>query len=67
MAEISRLAHSLKSSSASLGAIDLSSRCQLIEAATRNHERPGDIGSQIEALTLAFQTARRELLDLVER
>ena len=66
MAEMSRLAHSLKSSSATLGAIDLSSRCQLIEAATRNHERPRDLDNQIEALTMAFRTARQALLDLVD-
>jgi len=66
MAEMSRLAHSLKSSSANLGAMDLSSQCQAVEAAAQNLEKPRDIGQQIEALTRAYQTARKELLALVE-
>ena len=64
--EVSRLAHSLKSSSASLGAVDLSSRCQLIEATARNHESASEIAGQLEELTKAYRTVRQVLLDVAE-
>ncbi|MGI9490811.1 MAG: Hpt domain-containing protein [Geminicoccaceae bacterium] len=66
ISEVSRLAHSLKSTSASFGAVDLSSRCQLIETTAKNHGRAGEIAGQFEELTKAYQTVRQVLLDMVE-
>lgn len=67
MAEMSRLAHSMKSSSANLGATDVSRQCQEIESATKDQERPDDISQQLQALTTAYQASKQALLSVAEK
>ncbi|MEZ5934300.1 MAG: response regulator [Alphaproteobacteria bacterium] len=63
--EVARLAHSLKSSSANLGATNLASQCAEIERHTKNGELPEDIGQRLTALQAAQGAARQQLLKLV--
>ncbi len=64
--ELSRLAHSLKSSSANLGAAGLASLCQDIERLADAPTLPADIDRRICELKQTYQSARRELMSLVE-
>ncbi len=66
MAEISRLAHSLKSSSANLGALDLAKLCQEIETTTKNQRRPIGIDQRIQALTATYNAVKKQLLAIAE-
>jgi CheY-like chemotaxis protein len=63
-AEVSRLAHSLKSSSANLGAEALSRLSSALEEATKSGELPNDIDRHVAGLAAAYQTAKRELMAL---
>ncbi|NJO38560.1 MAG: hypothetical protein HC871_14335 [Rhizobiales bacterium] len=63
--EIARLAHSLKSSSANLGATDLASQCADLERRAKDGGLAADLGPWLTALQTAQRTARRELLALI--
>lgn len=63
--ETSRIVHSLKSSSASLGAINLAKQCADIEKRTSNAELPDDIRERSTALQAAQQAAKQHLLRLI--
>ena len=60
-AEISRIAHSLKSSSANLGAIELSRQCADIEKLTASAEMPLGLDQKLAALRVEHQLAKRAL------
>lgn len=59
--EIARLAHSLKSSSANLGAVDLSRQCQDIEALAKGEGRQQALMQRIDMLEASYQQAKRQL------
>ncbi|MEM7041224.1 MAG: response regulator [Pseudomonadota bacterium] len=65
-AETSRMAHSLKSSSANLGATDVSRHCAEIEKLAASGSLPNDIGERLTALLSAHRVARQDLLKLCE-
>jgi HPt (histidine-containing phosphotransfer) domain-containing protein len=62
--EVARFVHSLKSSSANLGAVDLASQCQMIEALIREQQGTLDLSQPLDALTRSYQQAREALLTL---
>lgn len=66
VSEVSRIAHSMKSSSANLGATDLARHCATIEKLTRDGDLPGDIDQTLLALQTAHRLARTDLLLLSE-
>jgi CheY-like chemotaxis protein/HPt (histidine-containing phosphotransfer) domain-containing protein len=66
LAELSRLAHSLKSSSANLGASDLAGQCAEIEDLIRCDCMPSDIDRRLERLGCAHRSAMHELLLLAD-
>lgn len=66
VSNLSRIAHSLKSSSASLGATDLSRQCAAIEKLTADGHLPKDIAPRLEALQAAQQQASHDLRSLIE-
>lgn len=63
--EISRMAHSLKSSSANLGATDLARQCAELERLIGETGMPSDIGERLTALLMAQQTAKNDLRQLI--
>jgi CheY-like chemotaxis protein len=63
--EIARLAHSLKSSSANLGATDLAGQCADLERRAKDGGFSGEAGPWLSALQTAQRTARRALLELI--
>ena len=67
MSEISRLAHSLKSSSANLGAAELSRQCLDIETSTKDLDKPTDIERCLAVLEQTYQAVRQELLSIADR
>lgn len=66
LAEISRLAHSLKSSSANMGAGELSRQCQEIERRAKENIHAVDIQDSIEHLAKTYGHVKNELLLIVE-
>lgn len=62
--EISRLAHSLKSSSANLGATDLARQCTELEKLFSGKEFPDDLHIRLENLQSAQRSASSALLKL---
>lgn len=64
--EVSRLAHSLKSSSANLGAADLAARCAELEKLSGAASLPEDIGHRLKSLQMAHRAAKRDLLALIQ-
>ncbi len=66
-AEVARLAHSLKSSSGNLGAIDLASQCSKIERLTSDPKGRVEIGEQLDKLAKTFQVAKQALLSIAAR
>ena len=64
--EVSRLAHSLKSSSANLGATDLARQCAEIEKLAAVGRLPDDIDRRLEALLATHRHAKEDLLLLLE-
>jgi HPt (histidine-containing phosphotransfer) domain-containing protein len=60
-AELHRHVHSMKSSSASLGATALSEQCQEIESRIRNDRLPGDIMPALVRLERRFRSTERAL------
>lgn len=62
--EISRLAHSLKSSSANLGATDLARQCTELEKLFSGQEFPDDLHIRLENLQSAQRSASSALLKL---
>ncbi len=66
MSEVSRLAHSLKSSSANLGAADLSKQCLGIETSARGLEKPADIEQRLDDLAKTYQAVKQELLSMAD-
>ncbi len=64
--ELARLAHSLKSSSANLGAMDLSRLCIELENAVKPGELPDDIDLRVLEITAAHRAARKALLALID-
>jgi len=65
--EVSRLAHSLKSSSANLGADELSRLAAKLEDATRNGGLPPDIDDHVATLDACYQASRKALFKLIGR
>jgi len=65
ISEISRIAHSLKSSSANLGAMDLSRACADLEKQCRGGIKPEDMNERLITLQTAQQTAKQDLLALI--
>lgn len=59
--EISRGAHTLKSSSALMGASGLASHCEELETLTRHGSIPKDVAKRIEDLHTIFQEAQHWL------
>ena len=66
VAEVSKIAHSLKSSSASLGANDLSRQCKDLEKLTAGNDLPEDIEARLIELRATCDQTRRDLLKLTE-
>lgn len=66
IAEVSRIVHSMKSSSANLGAIDLANQCAAIESLTRDGNLPDDIDQRLKELEATHRLARTDLLLLSE-
>ena len=66
MAEMSRLAHSMKSSSANLGASEVSRQCHEIESAIQDQQTPDDIDQRLRTLTESYQAVKQELLTVAE-
>ena len=66
VAEVARLAHSLKSSSANLGAVDLSRNCQDLEKLAGEGILPDDIDERLGRLKANHEIARDDLLSLAE-
>ena len=64
VAEVSRIAHSLKSSSANLGASTVSRQCAEIEKLTSRGQLPQDMVTRLHGLQAAVRTARQDLLAL---
>ncbi len=64
VAEVSRIAHSLKSSSANLGATALSRHCADLENLTGNGTLPDDIDRRLAELQATHQAAKADLLQL---
>jgi len=64
--EVSRLAHSLKSSSANLGATDLSRQCTELEKLTGTGGLPCDIGQRLTTMQATQQAAKQALFQLVD-
>ncbi|MGI9418698.1 MAG: response regulator [Geminicoccaceae bacterium] len=64
VAEVSRIAHSLKSSSANLGASAVSRQCAEIEKLTACGQLPDDMTTRLHDLQAAVRTARQDLLAL---
>ncbi|MGI9507127.1 MAG: response regulator [Geminicoccaceae bacterium] len=62
--EISRIAHSLKSSSANLGATDLARQCSELEKLFCDNRLPDDIHVRLKNLQAAQQAAKNALLQL---
>ncbi len=60
-AEVSRIAHSLKSSSANLGAADLARQCAEIEKLTAQSNLPLDIDRRLVELRAHHEVAKQEL------
>lgn len=58
---LGRAAHSLKSGSLNVGAVELGALCRSLEEAGRSGAVP-DAASQIDAIAAEFDGARRELL-----
>lgn len=56
--EVSRGAHTLKSSSALMGASGLASRCEELETMTRHGQLPSDTAERLATLETGFQDAR---------
>jgi len=67
LAEVSRLAHSLKSSSANMGAVDLSKQCQDIEKSANDGCEQDDLCNKVDHLAEAYQAAKAELLSITGR
>lgn len=66
VAEVSRIAHSMKSSSANLGATDLTRQCADIEELTGNGHLPDDIDQRLRELQATHRSTRTDLLQLGE-
>ena len=66
VAEVSRIAHSMKSSSANLGATDLARQCADLEKLTGNGNLPDDVDQRLAALRATHRSARTDLLQLSE-
>ena len=64
--EVLRLAHSLKSSSANLGAAKLAHQCAEIEKLAAVGRLPDDIDRRLEALLATHRNAKADLLLLLE-
>lgn len=64
--EVLRLAHSLRSSSANLGAIEVARQCNEIEALAGCGQLPPDIDRRFHALAAAYRAAEQDLLALIE-
>ena len=64
--EASRIAHSMKSSSANLGATDLARQCADLEKLTVNGNLPDDVDQRLAALQATHRSARSDLLQLNE-
>lgn len=64
--EVSRITHSLKSSSANLGATDLARQCAEIERLTTKGGLPDDIDRRLTALQVTHRGAKQDLLLLAE-
>ncbi len=64
--EVARITHSLKSSSASLGARDLSGLCADLERLASGGSLPADIDANLTAVKTAHRAARRDLLALLK-
>ena len=60
LAALVRPAHSLKSSSASIGAMSLAERCRTLEADARAG-RVDDVAGAVESIATGFATAATEL------
>ena len=65
-AEVSRIAHSFKSSSANLGATALAQHCADIEKLAADGRMPDDIDEKLLALQTAHRAAKESLLLLIE-
>ena len=63
---VSASAHRMKSSSANLGAVGLSSACAAIEAAARDRQIQG-IAAEVVALDMAYERYSRVLFAVAER
>ena len=66
VAEVARITHSLKSSSANLGATELSQLCADIERLTNDGAMPGDIDRRLVGLKASHRAATRALLALAD-
>ncbi|MEM8948549.1 MAG: response regulator [Pseudomonadota bacterium] len=66
VAEVSRIAHSMKSSSANLGAVDLARQCAEIEKLTGDGSLPEDMDQRLTALRATHQAAKADFLQLCE-
>ena len=66
VADVSRIVHSLKSSSANLGAADVARQCAELEKLTADGALPDDIDQRLTALQNAHEAAKRDLLLLAE-
>ncbi|MGI9488762.1 MAG: response regulator, partial [Geminicoccaceae bacterium] len=66
VAEVSRIVHSMKSSSANLGATDLARQCADLEKLAGNGNLPDDVDQRLAALRTTHRLARADLLQLSE-
>ena len=66
VAEATRIAHSMKSSSANLGATDLARQCADLEKLAADGRLPDDVDQRLAKLQAAHRSARSDLLQLGE-